>query len=144
VLLMALFTSSQEGARRASRKLGTAEVGGRLTRLVFVAKLPASGLATGDQIALVRLPAGVAITGGQFCWDVGHGAATTAIGTADDPGKYLAPMTTPSSAAVHFAQTQAEHFATVLTEEEILLMTNAVAAWAAGATVTGYIDVVGS
>ena len=134
------FLSDTETLIAASRKIGPADVGDKHT--VFFSKtLAASGLATGDTIALCRLPAGARVLYGEFCWSATQGAtATTAIGITGTAAKYMAAAVTASTAKFPFAATQALGYGAALTADEVVIATNAAAAWTASSVLRGHID----
>jgi hypothetical protein len=134
------FLSDQETLISGSRKLDTGHVG-KPYRVMFTKTLAASGLATGDTVALCRLPAGAVVTHGEFCWSATQGAtATTAIGIAGTAAKYFAAAVTASTAKFPFVATQALGYGAELTADEIVIATNAAAAWTASSVLRGHID----
>jgi hypothetical protein len=141
------FLSDQETKFQANpgQKVGPVDAG-RVMAIPFTKTLPGSGLATGDTIALCRLPAGSRVLGGQFCWDQTQGAtATTAIGISGTTGKYFAAAVTASAAAFALGTTQGTGYCgTALAAEEAVIATNAAAAWTASSVLRGHILVVGA
>ena len=119
------------------------ERGGKKRVFYFKATLPGSGLAIGDDIDLVMIPAGHRIVGGEFSWNAASGAAATiAIGVVGTTGKYKAALVTNDATARPLAQTQAENFGDVLASDTIIKATNAVAAWVVSTILMGHIDTV--
>lgn len=116
------------------------EFGGRIRALYFSCTLASSGLATGDTIALGRIPANARLIGGDFCWNATQGAtATTAVGTSASSGAYFAAAVTASAAKFAMITTQALLYGTMTTVETTVLATNAAAAWTASSVLTGEI-----
>jgi len=136
------FLSDQETARTASpvRRQTALDIGGRVTRLLFAATLPAAGLMIGDTIQLVCIPAYVVVCGGAFCWSEGQGQAQTAIGVEAEPTRYGPFRMTPSQAVVRFAERQPQAFLRVLTTPELLVAVNGRAPWLANSVLKGFIE----
>lgn len=135
------FLSDQETlyASNPSRKVGVDIGQGKIITVRFSKTLAASGLATGDTIQLGRVPAGATILGGAFVWDTAQGAtATTAIGTTTSAAKYFAAAVTNALTPNDIARTTALAYGTTLTADEILLATNAAAAWTASSILRGH------
>lgn len=119
------------------------EYGGRVRTLYFSRTLPSSGLATGDTITLGRIPKGARLIEGNFAWNGTQGAtATTAIGTTASAAAYFAAAVTASSAKFPIIATQALGYGTVTAIETTVVATNAAAAWANSAVLTGEIKYV--
>jgi hypothetical protein len=119
------------------------EYGGRSRKAFFSKTLASSGLATGDTIALCRIPKGARIMGGSFCWDTAQGGtATLAIGITGTTGKYLVAAVTNATTNVAFANSIATNLGAVTTAEEAILATNAAAAWTASSILRGWIEYV--
>ena len=117
------------------------EFGGRTRRAWFSITLPASGLATGDNITLCEIPAGARITGGNFRWGTAQGVtATTAIGIAGTTGKYFVAAVTNDLLVKQVADTIAHNYGVALTARETIIATNAAAAWAASSVLKGHIE----
>ena len=115
--------------------------GGRVRAMIFTITLAASGLATGDDIRLGELPKGARVLGGQFVWGTAQGAtATIAVGIAGATGKYFVAAVTNSLAVNRLADTLAQNHGAVLTAREVVLATNAAAAWTASSVLKGYIN----
>ena len=136
------FLSDQRTSANASppRKISAAYAGKKYT-VVFTHTLAASGLAIADTIELCNLPVGAIPLGGEFCWSATQGAtATTAIGISGTAGKYFAAAVTASTAKFPFVATQALGYGTALTAAEVVLATNAAAAWTASSVLRGHID----
>lgn len=136
------FLSDQETNVNASppRKISAAHSGKKYT-VYFSKTLAASGLATGDTVALCRLPVGAIPLYGEFCWSATQGAtATTAIGITGTTAKYFAAAVTASTAKFPFVATQALGYGVALTAAETVLATNAAAAWTASSVLMGHID----
>ena len=102
---------------------------------------------TSDTVELVRLPPLARVLGGYFAHDgIGLAGSTVALGITGTVAKYKAATAvalTPCEFA--FARTLVENFGTVLTAEETIFVTIAVADWAAvnsGKTLSGYVEYV--
>src|SRR6185503_11843124 len=136
------FLSDQETLYGGNppRKVGS-DSGSKRYTVFFSKTLPGSGLATGDTIALCRIPQGARVIDGAFAWSATQGAtATTAIGIAGTAAKYMAAAVTASTAKFPFAATQALGYGAALTADEVVLATNAAAAWTASSVLRGHID----
>src|SRR6185503_5518628 len=136
------FLSDQETLYGGNppRKIGT-DSGSKRYTIFFSKTLPGSGLATGDTIALCRIPQGARVIDGAISWSATQGAtATTAIGISGTAAKYLAATVTASTAKFPFAATQALGYGVQTTAEETLLATNAAAAWTASSVLVGHVD----
>jgi hypothetical protein len=109
--------------------------------MVFTITLAGSGLAIGDDIRLGELPIGARIVGGQFVWGTAQGAAATmAVGIAGSTGKYFAAAVTNALTVFRMADTIAQNHSVVLTAREVVLATNAVAAWTVSSALKGWIE----
>jgi hypothetical protein len=130
-------------------KLGATDLGGRLRVAFFTAVTPASGNNIGDIIQLCYIPKGARLIKGTFAWDTAQGAsATTAIGISGTAGKYFAAAVTNSTAQNEFLNTVALNWGSTeaspttsanSTGAELLIATNATAAWTASSNLYGYV-----
>ena len=148
---MAVYNSDQVTSLTANPRgfLKPTEFGGRVRIMFWTITLPASGLAIGDSIQLGYLPKGARIIEGVFAWDTAQGVtATTAIGVSGTTGKYFAAAVTNSTAQNSFANTIAlnwgsEEAAGTTSDkssgQELLIATNAAAAWTASSKMFGYV-----
>jgi len=116
------------------------EWGGRVRRMYFEVTVPTSG--AGDTMTLGYIPVGARVLGGSFAFSAAQGAsATTAIGISGTTGKYRTAAVTNATTAFPIASTTAENLGAVTTARELILATNAAAAWTAG-SFKGYIEYV--
>jgi hypothetical protein len=125
-----------------SQKLGQNEGGGDQMAIFFSKTLPSSGLAIADTIELCRIPAGVRVLGLVFSWDTAQGAtATMAVGISGTTGKYFTAALTNALTQFAGANTIVQNYGAVTTAEEVILATNAAAAWTASSTLRGHFTV---
>lgn len=135
------FLSDQLTDIAAGVKLKSNVSYGRARRIYFTKTLPGSGLATGDSIALCTLPKGARVLGGKFNWSATQGAtATSAVGYAGATGRYFAAAVTASAATFALADTQAQNYGDELAADQIILITNAAAAWTVSTVLMGHIE----
>jgi len=118
--------------------VSSGEFGGRLRHAVFTLTIPV-GPNIGDVAQLCEIPAGARIMGGKFVWGTAQGAtATMALGITGTTGKYRAAAITNVLTEEIVAMTIALSYGTVLAAREVILATNAAAAWTVATVLRGH------
>lgn len=129
--------SSPQNLLKANESYGRV----RMERFTFTTDA-SLGLATGEKVELVRLPAGARILEGHAAFEAMSSAGGTAgmlIGTSADDDRYLAETSVDSAGSTKFANTVALNHGEEVSVETSIYAKAATEAWAVSKQLNGYV-----